>query len=280
MLRRLLNIKDYLSLREFSKFWKSLLKNRKIVFHMVRRDFSDQFLGSFLGIFWAFIQPLIFVLVLWFVFAMGFRHAKSAEPVPFVLWLMTGMFCWFFLAESLNSSTGAIVKNSYLVKKIKFQISILPLVKILSSLLVHVIFILFVVILLIAHGFWPNLYWLQIFYYLLAAIFLAMGLSWITSSVNVFMKDITQMVQILVRIGFWFTPIFWKVDILPPKIQPLIKLNPAFYLVQGYRDSIIYNIGFWQRPYLTLYFWTVTLLFFLIGALVFKRLRPHFADVL
>jgi lipopolysaccharide transport system permease protein/teichoic acid transport system permease protein len=247
---------------------------------MVKKDFKNQFLGSFLGIVWAFIQPLVLVLVLWFVFAVGFRQGRSVEPVPFVLWLMTGMFCWFFISDSISGSTAIIVQNSHLVRKIRFQLSILPLVKILSSLLIHVIFISFTVVLFLAHGQWPTLYWLQLCYYLAAAIFFSMGLSWITSSISVFIKDVQQIVQILVRIGFWFTPIFWKVEKLPEKVRALIKLNPACYLVQGYRDSIIYNIGFWERPHHTLYFWGVTLLLFMVGALVFKRLRPHFADVL
>jgi ABC-type polysaccharide/polyol phosphate export permease len=280
MLKRLRNLLKYLSPREFFKFWKSLFRKRKIVIQMVKKDFQHQFLGSLLGIFWAFVQPLVFVLVLWFVFAMGFRQAKAVEPVPFVVWLMTGMFCWFFISDAIVSSTSAILQNSYLVRKIKFQVNMLPLVKILSALIVHVVFILLLFVLYAVSGHWPNLYWLQVFYYLTAAIFLTLGFSWITSSLNVFARDITQVIQIMVRMGFWFTPIFWKPDQMPDTVQFLVKLNPAYYLVQGYRDSLIYQVWFWQRPYLTLYFWTFSLLVFVTGALVFKRLRPHFADVL
>lgn len=280
MLRRLRNLLKYLSVREFFKFWKSLLRKRKIVIQMVKKDFQHQFLGSLLGIFWAFVQPLVFVLVLWFVFAMGFRQVKAVEPVPFVVWLMTGMFCWFFISDAIVSSTSAILQNSYLVRKIRFQVNMLPLVKILSALIVHVVFILLLFVLYAVSGHWPNPYWLQVFYYLTAAIFLILGFSWITSSLNVFARDITQVIQIMVRMGFWFTPIFWKADLMPDTVQFLVKLNPAYYLVQGYRDSLIYQVWFWQRPYLTLYFWTFSLLVFVTGALVFKRLRPHFADVL
>ncbi len=275
-----MNLKKYLNPADFIELWKSLYRNRQIILEMARRDFRSQSMGSFLGIFWAFVQPLVFILALWFVFAVGFRQGRGSEPVPFVLWLMNGMFIWFFFAGCISSSPGVIEQNAHLVKRIRFQVSILPIVKILSALMIHAIFVMFLFVLFAAYGSWPNLYWLQIFYYMFATIVLALGMSWITSSLNVFVKDISSIVQILVRIGFWFTPVFWKVDKVPQSYQVLIKLNPAVYLVQGYRDSLIYEIPFWQHPLLTIYFWTVTLVIFAAGMIIFRRLRPHFADVL
>ncbi len=275
-----MNLKKYLNPADFIELWKSLYRNRQIILEMARRDFRSQSMGSFLGIFWAFVQPLVFILALWFVFAVGFRQGRGSEPVPFVLWLMNGMFIWFFFAGCISSSPGVIEQNAHLVKRIRFQVSILPIVKILSALMIHAIFVIFLFVLFAAYGSWPNLYWLQIFYYMFATIVLALGMSWITSSLNVFVKDISSVVQILVRIGFWFTPVFWKVDKVPQSYQVLIKLNPAVYLVQGYRDSLIYEIPFWQHPLLTIYFWTVTLVIFAAGMIIFRRLRPHFADVL
>jgi lipopolysaccharide transport system permease protein/teichoic acid transport system permease protein len=80
--------------------------------------------------------------------------------------------------------------------------------------------------------------------------------------------------------GFWATPIFWDINMMPPNIQIILKLNPMFYVVQGYRDSFIYFCPFWSYPYLTLYFWTVTIILFVVGALIFQKLKPQFADVL
>jgi len=89
-----------------------------------------------------------------------------------------------------------------------------------------------------------------------------------------------QLVNIVLQIGFWGTPIFWNIHIMPPGIQTILKLNPMFYIVQGYRDSFIYFSPFWERPYQALYFWTTAITIFIIGALIFKKLKPHFADVL
>jgi ABC-type polysaccharide/polyol phosphate export permease len=141
-------------------------------------------------------------------------------------------------------------------------------------------FIVIALILYGVHGFFIDIYYLQIIYYLFSTFVLSLGLAWITSSVILFFRDLQQILQIITRIGFWFTPIFWSIDKIPPNYQWLVKLNPAFYLVQGYRDCLIYKTWFWERPQLTLYFWLLTLFIFAFGSILFRRLKPHFADVL
>jgi lipopolysaccharide transport system permease protein/teichoic acid transport system permease protein len=125
-----------------------------------------------------------------------------------------------------------------------------------------------------------SIYWLQAFYYFAAMCVLALGVSWITSSVNIFARDTSQIVTVVMQIGFWSTPIFWDLSIMPEKVQAILKLNPMFYIVQGYRESFLYFVPFWHHPAMTLYFWGVTLFVFALGATIFLRLRPHFADVL
>jgi lipopolysaccharide transport system permease protein/teichoic acid transport system permease protein len=124
------------------------------------------------------------------------------------------------------------------------------------------------------------LYWLQIGYYLIATVILLLGISWITSSVVIFFRDLSQLVSMAIQFGFWLTPIFWMLSMIPVKFQWLFKLNPAYYITQGYRDALINHIWFWEKPLETLQFWIITVIFFALGAIVFRKLRPHFADVL
>jgi ABC-type polysaccharide/polyol phosphate export permease len=153
-------------------------------------------------------------------------------------------------------------------------------VKILSSFVIHCFFLLFLLVLFLMHGYWPNLYFLQLLYYLFCTLVLCLGLSWITSSVVLFFRDLEQIIQIIVRVGFWLTPIFWKVELVPKNLRFIFKANPVYYLVLGYRDSLLYKVWFWERPHLTLYFWGLTLVIFALGSILFRRLKPHFADVI
>jgi ABC-type polysaccharide/polyol phosphate export permease len=126
----------------------------------------------------------------------------------------------------------------------------------------------------------PTVYWLQIPYYLLCSILLILGLSWLASALRVFIKDIGNFVTVVMQIGFWATPIFWSIDLVPEQYQFIIKLNPMAYIINGYRDTFINQAWFWENHLVTFYFWLLTMVILVTGIIVFKRLRPHFGDVL
>ena len=258
---------------------RDIIHNRKLLWQMTKRDFKQRYLGSYLGILWAFIQPTITVLIFWFVFQVGFK-AMPVNNFPFILWLVCGMFPWFFISESVSIATKSIVESSFLVKKIVFRVELLPIVKIMSALVVHVFFVAVLFLMFAVYGYNISIYNLQIVYYFFAMICLSLGISWLTSSLTVFLRDVGQFVAMILQFGFWGTPIFWTLEMIPEKYQIFFKLNPVYYIVDGYRQSFIYDNWFWENYSWTIYFWLVTLLVMFVGAICFKRLRPHFADVL
>lgn len=111
-------------------------------------------------------------------------------------------------------------------------------------------------------------------------IILVFCISLITSSVILFFRDLGQIIGIILNVGFWATPIGWTIDMLPGVVQRIFKLNPMYYIVTGYRDSFIDKVYFWERPYETLYFWAFCLVAFCFGVKLFKKLKPHFSDVI
>ena len=267
-------------IKELCRFIKHLYQSKTLMFALIKNNFKKQYLGSYLGLAWAFIQPLMFMLVIWMVFELGFRIGPTSTGVPFFLWLLAGMVPWLFFADAIRSGADAVTSNAFLVKKVAFRVSILPLVNIGSSYLIHLGLVLFLVIALLIHGFWPSIHWFQLPYYMLLTILFTVGLSWLTGAIRVFVKDIGSVIAVFLQMGFWLTPVFWSLDLVPPKYHYLIQLNPAYYIVDGYRDTFISRVWFWEKPTWTLYYLGATLLLLIIGALVFKRLRPHFADVL
>ena len=256
-----------------------LIKNRKLLKQLTIQDLKNRYLGSYLGIIWAFVQPMVTLFVLWFVFEVGFK-SKPVGDLPFILWLMTGFIPWIFFAESLQSGTNSVIEYSFLVKKVVFRVSLLPIVKILTALIIHLFFVVAIFVTFGFYGYMPSIYNFQVIYYIFASIVLLLGLSWITSSMVVFLRDIGQIIAVFIQLGFWGTPIFWSIGMLPPKLQFLIKLNPVYYITEGFRDTFIHKVWFWEHWQLSIYYWIVTGIIFVFGALIFKRLRPHFADVL
>ena len=259
---------------------KDIWKKRGLAFTLAKADFKKRFVGNSFGILWMFVQPLVTVAIYYMVFTLLRGDRGQAGGPPFILWMIAGMIPWFFFNEAWNVATTSLQEYSYLVKKVVFQISVLPVVKIISALFVHLIFMLILFAMYIAMGYYPTIYWLQIPYYFICMLLLIVGLAFLTSAVYVFFKDMGQIVNIGLQFGMWLTPIMWEPQMIPARFQWLIKLNPMYYIVEGYRDCLLEHQWFWQFPKQTAYFWLLTLGFFFLGITGFRRLRPHFADVL
>ncbi len=258
-------------------------RSRKLIMKLAKNDFRTRYAGSYLGIIWAFVQPVVTILVYWFVFAVGFRNPGTDLKVPFVLYLVAGIVPWFYFQDALVGGTNALLEYNYLVKKVVFQISVLPVVKIVAALFVHGFFVLFIIILYACYGRMPDLYYIQLLYYCLCMVLLVTGLCSITSAVVVFFRDLGQIIGIGLQVGIWLTPIMWVAETALQNhrvLHTVLKLNPMYYVVSGYRDCFINKKWFFEEPLWTLYFWCFTLAALLFGGWVFRRLRVHFADVL
>ncbi len=266
-------------LTSFFNFLNLILEKRSLIVSMARREITTQYVGSLLGFVWTFIHPMVMVCVFWFVFSVGFK-SKPMGDVPFVVWLTAGMAPWFMFADVVLGSVGMIVANGHLIKKTLFPSQILPVIKLISGSVTHAIFLTVLLVLIIFQQMPISFFYLQVFYYYICLIVLILGVSWAVSALNVFIRDIGQVVGVVVQVGFWATPIFWDINMMPAKIQFFLKLNPMYYIVQGYRDTFISFKPFWHNLDLTLYFWFCTITIFLAGASIFKKLKVQFADTL
>ena len=257
-----------------------IYNNRTLIWRLAVNDFKTKYTGSYLGLTWAFVQPVITIVLYWIVFQYGLRVALPIIEVPFAVWLIAGMVPWFFFAEALSNATNSMLEYSYLVKKIVFKVSILPMVKILSSLFIHLIFVIFLAVLCIIFVGKPSLQVIQFIYYTICAFALVLALSYITSSIMVFFRDLNQIIAILLQIGMWANPILWHISMASDKYRWIFEISPIYYVIDGYRDAFIFNHWFWEKPFLTLWFWAFCAICLGVGSIVFKRLKPHFADVL
>lgn len=130
-------------------------KSRKMIFKLAKNDFKTKYAGSYLGIIWAFVQPIMTILLYWFVFQVGFRSQPYGD-YPFVLWLTAGLVPWFFFSDAWNGATNSMLEYSFLVKKVVFDIGILPVIKIFSAFFVNIFFSLFMVVLFMVNGYMPT----------------------------------------------------------------------------------------------------------------------------
>jgi teichoic acid transport system permease protein len=262
------------TLREF-------YNQRNVFVTLVVRDFKTRYLSTLIGLPWAFIQPAVYIFVVWFAFTFGLRGGNTASGIPFAPWLIAGLIPWLFMSQTMIVSTASIMNYSYLIKKTNFNVSLIPIIKIFSGMIVHAILIgCFCILLIFAYGIHPSIYWLQIFYYLFALTVLLSGIGWFVASVNVFIRDMAHIVNILTTMLFWATPIIWPFSMLNGNYKYIALLNPFFYITEGYRYTFVDKKWFFEFTEMNIYFWTVTLLILFLGIFTFKKLRPDFGDEL
>lgn len=261
-----------------------LWQSKELIWKLAKNDFKNRYAGSYLGRLWAFAQPVTTVLLYWFVFdyVMQAKRQLLSEGIdaPYVLWLTAGLVPWFYFTEAINNGTTALLEYSYLVKKVVFKISIIPIIKIIAATFTHLFFVAFMLVLYVAMGYPLDIHLLQLPYYSLCMFLFVLAISYSTCAMVIFFRDLLQIVNIGLQIGMWATPILWSIATVSEGIQKILKINPVFYIVNGYRSAMFEKTWFWEDFYSTMYFWIVTFVFFGIGALIFRRLKVHFADVL
>lgn len=263
---------------DFCVFLGDTYRSRWLLYELTKHDFRARYLGSYFGIAWTIVQPLVTLAILWFIFEVGFKVGPE-KGAPFFVWLMAGMVPWYYISECMASTTNAVIDKGFLVSKVVFRASILPITKIVSGLIIHLFFLGLLLIFLRLFDFHVTVYYVQIPYYLAATMLFLLGVGWATSALTVVLRDMSHFMGILLQFLFWLTPIFWSADRFP-KYAPVLMLNPLYYIVEGYRECLIYGRWFWEPWLLMIYFWTWTIVLLVGGALVFKRLRPHFGDLL
>ncbi len=264
---------------------RELYQSRRLIWKLAKNDFKKRYAGSYMGFLWALVQPVVTVGMYWVVFDKVFQTraqmVASGVEVPYVLHLTAGLVPWFYFSESITSGTNALLEYSYLVKKVVFNISILPIIKLIAATFIHAFFVAVLLAVAACYGYFPTVYTVQVFYYSFCLFMLVLAMSYCTCAVVIFFRDLAQIINIGLQVGMWATPILWEITMINnDKIITLFKLNPLVYIVSGYRNAIYGDEWFFEHFYSSTYFWIFTVTLFCIGSLIFKRLKVHFADVL
>lgn len=251
-----------------------------LLLRMSQMDIRRRYLGTLLGGVWAILFPLVTIALIYIVMTYGLKVTVPQGKAPYVHWLISGMMAWFFVSEMLSTGFGAIVDSPHLVTKMRFPLLILVPVKIVAAIPVHLLLMSVFMIAMAVQGVGSFIYWIQLPYYFLCAAVLALGINYLTSATQVFTRDVGNVVGVLLQVLFWATPIFWNPEFIANSKFHFLLYSPFAYVITGYRDSLLDAIPFWQRPIETAIFWVFALPILIFGIVIFRRLRPHFADVL
>lgn len=260
-------------------FARNLIERRTLLMELVKRDFKQRFAGSAAGWLWGVIHPLVLLASWTFVFQVCLKSPTNSPLTDnYTIFLFCGFLPWLMFQETVSRSAAALLDHSNLITKTVFPSEVIPVSIFLSVLINHLIAVALVLTAVIIwdHGVSPMAVFLPI--YMLLTGMLAIGLGWITSSLNVYLRDTAQVVQVVMTLWFWLTPIFITRDMVPEQLRFLVDWNPLSYVVNGYRELIL-NVNlpnFRDMAIVALFAVGV----FLVGGLFFRHLKRGFADVL
>lgn len=258
----------------------SLKKNRFLIISMMKRDLKGRYSGSFMGMFWSFLNPFSLFCIYTFVFSVIMKAKAGMEyrDVPFPIWLLAGMIPWIFFAEAISQAATSISANTQLVKKSVFDKHILPFSVVGANFINHLIYLFLFMLGIIFSGFIPQLSYIW-FIPLWALVFLhALAWSYFLSSINVYIRDIGHSLNLVLQLAFFSTPIVYSVEIVPSWARIFMYLNPYTYITDFYRDILLLDKS--PNPFVFMVLLLFVTLFFAAAKTIFNRLAPGFADVL
>lgn len=264
-----------------ANFIQKMYIQRGLIRSFVVRDLKQRYIGSLMGFFWSVIHPIVLIVSYTFVFLLVFHIKPLPETgtTSFPLFLFCSILPWLFFQDTLQRSSTVLIDNANLVTKTIFPTEILPLSVMLAALVNHLIGFAILLAVILFSGGKISVFILMVPLYFLALMAFTLGLAWMVASLNVFMRDIAQVVNVVLTFWFWFTPIFYTPNpSLSPWIVSLLKCNPLSYVVVAYRDCLLRM----QMPNLgsLALLAALSLAVFAAGGLFFRHIKREFVDVL
>ena len=237
------------------KIIKEHIEYRQQIGKLAKADIVKTYRGAALGWSWAIIKPTVTVFVYWFAFEIGLRSGTDVNGFPFFLWLIAGIIPWFYMSEMLGAGTDSIRKYSYLVTRMKFPVATIPTFVSISKMLINLFLIVITLFIFKLFGFSADIYWLQILFYIALSFIYWTVWALFSSSLAAISKDFANLVKSFIPAVLWLSGIFWNPDkISIGWLKKVLKLNPVTYIVQGFRNSLINKVWFWEQPKRLLYF--------------------------
>lgn len=253
---------------------KELYQYRQLLKSNVRKEVRGKYKGSFLGVLWSFVNPLLMTLV----YAIVFPFILKNNQDHYVTFLITGIIPWSFFTACISQGTNTILINGGIVKKVYFPREILPISVVTSALINFLISCLIIFMFLFFSGIGFSYYILFLPIIVIIQYFLQLGILFITSSIDVYVRDAEYIVNFIVQMLFYATPVLYSSSLFPENIRWLLNLNPMAQIINGYRDILFYQ----QMPdvkWLGIMF-LVSSIILVLGIIIFKKLEKGFAEEL
>jgi len=257
-----------------------IFRNRNLIATLVKRELTGKFAGTFLGLLWTILQPLLFAALYTIVFSVIMKAPTMGKynAVPFPVWLLAGMLPWMLFSESIGTATKSITSNVNMIKKTLFDKRVLPLSGVCSGLINHCISLAILMTLMLFFGLTPHRTIIYLPVIIILTMLFTMAWAYILSALNVFFRDIDHALNPILQFAFFATPIVYPAELVPESLRFLVFINPMHHLISLYRQTLLLGVapGTMTLLMATLGTWG----FFIFADSLFRKLASDFCDAL
>lgn len=260
---------------------KEQFQNLGIIRRVSKYEDKATYQSHYLGLLWQVLNPLIQIAIYYLVFGVGAQQDRETGQTPYIIWMLVGIIAWFFINASLLGGSNSIYYKVGMVSKMKFPVSILPSINIASNLVSYGVMMVILLLSMFSFGIRPSIYWIQYIYYFFCMIMFLFSFGILNATITVLVRDYHIMLQSVLRLLFYLSGPIWNIETLGnrfPIIVNILQLNPLYYIIDGFRDSFLDRVWFWEKPTLTLIFWLITLILLTLGSHLHMKFRARFMD--
>lgn len=259
------------------------INNFGIIRRISKYEEKATYQSHYLGIIWQFLNPAIQIGIYYLVFGLGVNQGRKADGVPYIVWMLIGIIAWFFINSSILGGSNSIYRQVGMVSKMKFPVSILPLVNITSNFVSYRAMMILLMGTMFGFGIYPTVYWLQYIYYFICMIAFLFAFGVLNSTITVLVRDYHIMLQSILRLLFYISGPIWNFKTMFSGTSHrwfirLLELNPIYYIIDGFRDSFLSKGWFWEKGTQTIFFWLVVMFLLIVGSHIHMKFRARFVD--
>lgn len=259
---------------------KEIVTNWSMMVRVALFDYRLQNKDSYLGKAWDILTPLIQVGTYWLVFGIGLRQGRDVDGYPYLLWMLSGIIPWFCISSAITKGGNSIFAKSTTITKLRYPIATVPIGTILTEFFSFIFTLIILEVIFLFYGYLPNWGYLNLIYYIIYMLAFLASLALITSVFTMVARDFQKLLANIIRLLFYITPILWDMEAMPEIYKIIISLSPIYYVVRGFRESLLYNIPFYTHPKDIVINWSIVILFFFFGCYLQEKFRNRFRDLI
>ncbi len=266
---------------ELRTLFHEIMRNLPRVWRLTLYEKRAKNSESKLGNLWELLNPILNILVYWFVFSVGLRtRAPHQAEYPYVTWLVCGLIPWMTISSAMSQATACYLSAPAIITTCNVPLSLFPLKNVMHAMLNHFFSMVVVFALVLLCGVAPTWYMLETIYYTAAMALFLFGFALVVSTISVFFNDIQKLLPPTLRLLMYASSVVLDISAFPEGVQQVLKMNPLVHLIEGFRFCMLDGKGILANPESFYSFWIITIILLLIGGMLHMRLRDSFIDAL